>query len=203
MPILPPVAGDDWLGVCEAELPVAAAGDWAVLPSCGAVVSFSGTSRNHSEAPDGGEHRAGVTVLDYEAYDGHVLPRLAEIAAELRRRWPAVGRVVLLHRLGAVSVGSSSVVVVVSAPHRREAFAAAQFGIDAIKATVPIWKRETWPGGSSYGLDAHPVDDIRTFSATATTASPTSPLPAARAASPTSPLPAARASDSSVGACRT
>jgi molybdopterin synthase catalytic subunit len=157
-----PASGDDWVGVGATTLPAAEAMRWSVLASCGAVVSFAGTSRDHATAPDG-TRRDGVTILEYEAYDEQVVLRLGAVAAELRRRWPTLGRIVLLHRLGAVPVAEASVLVVVSAPHRAEAFAAASLGIDAIKATVPIWKRESWPGGTDYGLDAHPVDDISTF----------------------------------------
>jgi len=163
IPLTPPERGDDWVGLSDSTLPFGAASDWAVLPSCGAVVCFSGTSRDHSGEPGGATARTGVTTLEYEAYDEQVVPRLIAIAAELRRRWPDVGRVVLLHRVGEVPVGASSVVVVASAPHRDEAFAAARFGIDAVKATVPIWKREVWDGGSAWGLDAHdirPIEDI-------------------------------------------
>ena len=83
-----------------------------------------------------------------------MVPRLAAIAGEARSRFPTVGRIVLLHRIGVVPVGDSSVVVVASAPHRPEAFDAARFGIDTLKATVPIWKRETWRDGASWGLEA-------------------------------------------------
>jgi molybdopterin synthase catalytic subunit len=135
-----------------------------VLPSCGAVVVFSGTSRDHSGAPGSATARTGVTVLEYEAYDEEVEPRLRAIVAELRTRWPEVGRVALLHRTGEVAVGASSVVVAVSAPHRDDAFLAARFGIDTLKATVPIWKKETWVDGddvaSEWGLDAQPIGDI-------------------------------------------
>jgi molybdopterin synthase catalytic subunit len=100
-----------------------------------------------------------VTGLEYEAYDEQVVPRLRAIAVEIRSRWPDVGRIALLHRIGPVPIGESAVVVVVSSPHRAEAFAAARFGIDALKATVPIWKRERWDGGESWGLEAqHLVD---------------------------------------------
>jgi molybdopterin synthase catalytic subunit len=158
-----PPEHDDWVAVTADELPLAAASAWAVRPWCGAVVSFAGTSRDHSGGADGQEGRTGVTVLEYEAYDEQVVPRLRAVAAELRRRWPEVGRVVLVHRVGEVGVGEASVAVVVSAPHREGAFAAARFGIDAVKATVPIWKREVWSGGSAWGLDAHPIDDLSTF----------------------------------------
>lgn len=160
----PPATGDDWVGLTTRVLPVEAAGSWVVLPSCGAVVTFSGTSRDHSGDAASGTAREGVTVLEYEAYDEEVVPRLAAIVAEMRTRWPSLGRVALLHRTGPVAVGESSVVVAVSAPHRDDAFAAARFGIDTLKATVPIWKKETWVDGaevrSEWGLDAQPITDL-------------------------------------------
>jgi molybdopterin synthase catalytic subunit len=61
---------------------------------------------------------------------------------------------VLIHRTGDVPIGGEAVVVVVSAPHRAEAFDAARFGIDAVKSSVPIWKRERWAGGEDWGLEA-------------------------------------------------
>lgn len=158
----PPDQGDTWVGLGEAALPAGVAADWVVLASCGAVVLFSGTSRDHSGGAGGTEERTGVTTLEYEAYDEQVLSRLAAIVAEARVRWPTLGRVVLLHRTGVVPVGESSVVVAVSAPHRGEAFEASRFAIDTLKATVPIWKREVWPGGSEWGLDAHPIDEVPT-----------------------------------------
>ncbi len=145
---------DDWLALTRERLPVHAAVDWAVRPDCGAVVLFSGTVRDHSEG------RPGVTSLVYEAYEEEVEPRLAAIAAEARRRWPTVGRIALLHRSGPLVVTETSVVVVVSAPHRDEAFAAARWAIDTLKATVPIWKRETWAEGEDWSTCDHPVADV-------------------------------------------
>lgn len=150
-----PPGGDDWVGLTDEPLPLEAALAWATRPDCGAVVLFSGTVRDHAEG------RPGVSVLEYEAYAEQVEPRLAAIASEARARWPVLGRVALLHRVGRLELTESSVVVVVSALHRAEAFAGARFGIDTLKATVPIWKRETWEGGSDWGLDAHPVDPVR------------------------------------------
>jgi molybdopterin synthase catalytic subunit len=151
--VVPPQQGDDWLGLTTEPLPISTAYEWCVLPRCGAVVLFSGTVRDHAEGRDG------VTHLDYEAYESQVEPRLAAIAAEVRARWPMVGRVVLLHRVGRLELGASSVVVVVSAPHRPEAFQAARFGIDSLKSTVPIWKRESWEDGDDWGLGAHELVD--------------------------------------------
>jgi molybdopterin synthase catalytic subunit len=144
-------AEDDWTGLTAAPLPVAAAAAWAVVPGCGGVVTFTGTVRDHAE------HRRGVTGLEYEAYDGPAAGRLNDIAAEARMRWPQLGRVALLHRIGRLGLGDAAVVVVVSAPHRHEAFEAAHWCIDTIKATVPIWKKEEWAGGSDWGTGALPI----------------------------------------------
>jgi len=146
--VQPPLDGQDWLGLTDAELPVGEAYHWTVLPGCGAVVLFSGTVRDHAEGRDG------VTHLTYEAYDEQVVPRLREIAGETRARWPETGRLVLLHRTGRLELGESSVLAVASAPHRPEAFAAARFAIDALKATVPIWKHEVWADGADWGTGA-------------------------------------------------
>ncbi|MGI9032271.1 MAG: molybdopterin synthase catalytic subunit [Acidimicrobiales bacterium] len=152
----PEVAGpDDWVGLASGPLPAHDALDWAVRPHCGAVVMFTGTVRDNAEG------RPNVTALEYEAYDSEVEPRLAAIAAEARRRWPAVGRMALLHRSGRLAVGETSVVVVASAPHRQQAFAAASWCIDTLKDTVPIWKRETWQGGDDWSACASPVAEIR------------------------------------------
>jgi molybdopterin synthase catalytic subunit len=118
------------------------------------VVVFSGTARDHSEG------RPDVGRLEYEAYEEQVIPRLEAIVDAARTRWPELGRVVLLHRVGEVPVGESAVVVAVSAPHRAEAFDAARFGIDSLKATVPIWKREEWAGGSSWGLEPQHLAEV-------------------------------------------
>ena len=148
-----PTTGDTWIALTEDPLPAGAAYEWSVLPHCGAVVMFSGTVRDHAEGRDAVEH------LTYEAYEEQAMPKLQAIVAELRARWPAVGRVVLLHRLGRLELGESSVLVVVSTPHRPEAFAAARFGIDALKASVPIWKHEVWNDGADWALGAqHLVD---------------------------------------------
>ncbi len=85
---------------------------------------------------------------------------LAAIAEEARRRWATLGRLALLHRVGPLAIGETSVIVAASAPHRDEAFEAARFSIDTLKASVPIWKRETWAGGSAWGLDAKDLVEV-------------------------------------------
>ena len=151
---LPLAGADDWLALYDEPLPVADILPWASRPDCGAVVLFSGIVRNHAEG------RANVTQLTYEAYDEEVEPRLAVIATEARRRWPDLGRLAILHQVGTLAVGEVSVVVVASAPHRAEAFDAARFAIDTVKATVPVWKREKWEGGEEWSQCATPVAEL-------------------------------------------
>ncbi|MDQ2650771.1 MAG: molybdenum cofactor biosynthesis protein MoaE [Actinomycetota bacterium] len=149
-----PPAGDDWIALFVDPLPMAEATAWAVLPSCGAVVSFAGTARDHAEG------RPDVHLLEYEAYEEHAVRRMQELAAEARRRWPELGRLALIHRTGPVAVTEAAVVVVASAPHRGEAFEAARFAIDELKRTVPIWKREAWAGGESWGLEPQHLTSV-------------------------------------------
>lgn len=138
------------MGLQADPLPVDAVTSWAVRPDCGAVVSFLGTVRDHAEG------RSGVSELAYEAYEEQVVPRLRAIAGEARARWE-LGRVALLHRIGRLALTDVSVVVVVSSAHRAEAFEAARFCIESLKATVPIWKQETWEGGVDWGTASQPV----------------------------------------------
>ena len=149
-----PRAGNEWVALSGDPLPVGEASRWVVLPSCGASVTFTGTARDHAEG------RPGVHRLEYEAYEGPAVARLEALCAEVRARWPVVGRVALLHRTGVVELGDAAVVVAVSAPHRGEAFDAARFAIVELKRTVPIWKRESWDGGESWGLEAQHLTEV-------------------------------------------
>ena len=149
-----PTTGEDWIGLTAEALPVDGARAWAVRPDCGAVVLFVGTVRDHAEG------RPGVTALEYEAYVTQAEARMAEVAAEARARFAPIGRVALLHRTGPLTVTEAAVAVAVSAPHRDAAFEAARFCIDTLKATVPIWKKETWAGGEDWGTDATPLTEV-------------------------------------------
>jgi len=153
-----PADGNTWVGLSDAELPVGDAFAWAHQANCGAVVLFSGTARDHSAGRDE------VEVLEYEAYESQVEPRLRTLADDARVRWPDVERIAMLHRIGRLEVGESAVVVVVSSPHRPEAFMAGRFCIDALKATIPIWKREKWKAGDSWGLEAQHIIDTEDLS---------------------------------------
>ncbi len=82
------------------------------------------------------------------------------MTARARERWPEVRAIAVHHRIGTVLVREPAVVVVVSSPHRREAFEAAQFCIDAVKRTVPMWKREVWQGGSAWSEQTEDIVDV-------------------------------------------
>ncbi|MDP9452710.1 MAG: molybdenum cofactor biosynthesis protein MoaE [Actinomycetota bacterium] len=139
-----PPAEETWVALSEEPLAVAAVWEWAARVDCGAVVVFTGTVRDHAEG------RPQVSALEYEAYAEHVEPRLAAVAEAARRRWPDLGRLALVHRVGRLGVGEVAVVVAAGAPHRHDAFDGARFCIDTIKESVPIWKKETWAGGSDW-----------------------------------------------------
>ncbi len=152
--VLTPASGDAWIAVLRGPLPLDAAMEWAVDPSCGAVVSFSGTVRNHSDG------RPGVSLLEYEAYEEFVVPKFKEIIDSAKRQWPQVHKVAILHRIGKMAVTESSVFIVVSAEHRGSAFEAAKFCIDALKVSAPIWKKEQWSEGSDWGSDPHEIVSV-------------------------------------------
>jgi molybdopterin synthase catalytic subunit len=108
-------------------------------PSDGAVVSFEGVVRNNSRG------RA-TKYLDYECYEPMAVEVMADLGRDIARRH-AIGRIAIVHRLGAMNVGETSVAIAVTAPHRRPAFEAALEAIDRLKRTVPIWKKEHFEDG--------------------------------------------------------
>ncbi len=109
-------------------------------PEDGAVVVFDGIVRNCS-----GDRR--TLFLDYEAYEPMALAKMREIGVEARQRFP-IHRLAIVHRLGRLEIGETSVLIAVSSPHRRAAFDACRFAIDTLKRTVPIWKKEYFEDGA-------------------------------------------------------
>jgi molybdopterin synthase catalytic subunit len=105
----------------------------------GAVVTFEGTVRNNTNGRS-------TLCLDYECYEPMALKLMHRIGCELAAAH-AVTRVAMIHRLGRLLVGETSVAVIVTAPHRRPAFEAALEGINRLKKTVPIWKKEHFADG--------------------------------------------------------
>ena len=113
----------------------------ASQPAAGAVVAFVGVTRQFTEDRE-------TDQLAYEAYESMAEAKLAELEAAARKRWPLV-ECLVVHRLGEVPVTEASVAVVVSSPHRRVAFEAAEWLIDTLKQDVPIWKQEHFTNGTT------------------------------------------------------
>lgn len=109
----------------------------------GAVVTFDGVVRNQT----GGRP---VVSLQYEAYPQMAVREMRKIGEEIRERWPDVERIGIVHRFGELQITESSVVIVITSPHRRVAFEACHFAIDRLKQTVPIWKKEIFEDGEAW-----------------------------------------------------
>jgi molybdopterin synthase catalytic subunit len=152
--VIDPVNDTDWLALTDEALPFSEALGWVSGAAWGGVAGFLGVVRDHAEG------RTDVTAIEYEAYEAHVVPRFAGLAAGARGRWPEIGRIVIWHRLGLVALGEVSVAIAVSAPHREEALDGCRYLIDTLKATVPIWKREHWPGGAEWSPAAHSLEPV-------------------------------------------
>jgi molybdopterin synthase catalytic subunit len=135
---------------------------WATTAASGAVVCFLGVVRDHAEGRDG------VRAMTYEAYEEHAERAMRDVADAARQQWSAVERIALVHRIGELALSEASVAVVVSSPHRAEAFDAARYCIDTLKEAVPIWKQEHWAGGSDWAVDDHHIEPV----ARATSTSP-------------------------------
>jgi molybdopterin synthase catalytic subunit len=106
----------------------------------GAIVTFDGFVRNES-------HGRATKHLEYEAYEPMALAKMREIGAQLHEDF-AIHRLAMVHRLGRLEIGETSVFIAVSAPHRGAAFDACRFAIDTLKRTVPIWKKEYFQDGA-------------------------------------------------------
>ena len=105
----------------------------------GAVVNFEGVVRNNTKG------RA-TKFLDYECYEAMAIQTMAQIGREIASSF-AIGKMAMVHRLGRMEIGEASVAIIVTAPHRRPAFDAALEGINRLKRTVPIWKKEHFADG--------------------------------------------------------
>lgn len=156
---IPPVSGGSGVGVLfeltaepldarRLETAVAHAG-------AGAICTFTGIVRDNSRGEE-------TTHLEYEAYAGMAEGEMRRIVDEIAERWPQA-RVAMAHRTGRLEIGEASVVVSVSCPHRAEAFAACKHGIDRLKESVPIWKKEFARSGAVWieGANAREAPEQR------------------------------------------
>jgi len=110
-------------------------------PEAGAISTFSGTTRNNFEGKK-------VLKLQYEAYKPMAEKEMKKICQDIRNIWEVL-KIAMVHRIGDVPIGESSVIIAVSSAHRRESLDAVSYAIDAIKSTVPIWKKEYYENSAS------------------------------------------------------
>ena len=139
--LIPPVSGGAFL-LSEEPLSHDRVVAEVARDEAGAVATFVGTTRVHSRGRT-------VQYLEYEAYPGMAEKVMAEIAAELRQGYDVL-EIAIHHRTGRVEIGEASVVIAVSAPHRRDALAACAQAIDTLKEKVPLWKKEVYEGGEEW-----------------------------------------------------
>lgn len=111
-------------------------------PGVGGIVVFEGVVRDNARGKQ-------VRYLEYDVYPEMAVQQIREIVAVAERRW-GVERVAVAHRVGRLEIGEASVIIVVAAPHRGEAFEACRYIIDTLKTTVPIWKKEVATNGEEW-----------------------------------------------------
>jgi len=138
------------IAIRASELDAAALEERVRVPGAGGIVAFRGIIRPVEEGQEIGE-------MAYEHYPGMAERELSRLADQAAARWPVLA-IAIEHRVGPVPVGHDAVVVAVSTPHRAEAFAACAWLMDAIKQTVPIWKRSALGPGRS---EADPATKAR------------------------------------------
>ena len=139
--LIPPVSGGGFR-VTGQPLSLEAVVGEVTDESAGAVATFLGTVRRESRGRT-------VLYLEYEAYAEMAEDVMAQLAADLERRYE-LWAVAIHHRVGRVEIGEASVAIAVSAPHRQDALAACKDAIDTLKEIVPLWKKEVYEGGEEW-----------------------------------------------------
>ncbi len=140
---MPPVSGgasDDAFQLTRDPIATSAWADRFKAAEDGAVVAFEGIVRNHS-------HGRRTLYLEYEVYEPLAVRKMEEIGREAKQKF-AIDRIGMIHRVGRLEIGETSVAIVVTSAHRRAAFEACQYAIDRLKQTVPIWKKEYFEDGA-------------------------------------------------------
>ena len=135
------------VSISAAPIDIAAAIGAAGTPEAGGIGVFVGTVRSSPSVKDARDNQ--VTRLEYEAHPTLAEETLRELALEAGHKWGLI-RVVAIHRTGTCDLGEPTVVIACSAPHRAAALDASRWLIGAVKATVPIWKKEVYADGSEW-----------------------------------------------------
>ena len=139
--LIPPVSGGAFI-LTEEPVSLDRVVAEVSTEEAGAIATFSGTARRHSRGRV-------VQYLDYEGYEGMAEEMMAKLAGDLRERYE-LKEIAIHHRVGRVELGEASVVIAVSAAHRKDALAACKDAIDILKLDVPLWKKEVYDGGEEW-----------------------------------------------------
>ena len=144
--IFPPVSGGssthDFFELTTEPIDVGSVARRVVLPECGAIVSLDGFTREWTKGRQ-------TQYLVYEAYDGMAVSEMQRLGVEAHKRFD-IAHIGIVHRTGRLEIGETSVVISVSAPHRKAAFEACEWAIKELKRTVPIWKKEVYADGEAW-----------------------------------------------------
>jgi molybdopterin synthase catalytic subunit len=135
------------LKISDSPLDILACIGLVSRPESGGIDVFIGTVRNATQGKT-------VECLEFEAYESMAIREMRKIAEQAFERWP-VQSIAIHHRTGVLQVGEVAVVIAVGAAHRGAAFEACRYAIDALKQTVPIWKKEVFEDGEVW-VAAHP-----------------------------------------------
>jgi molybdopterin synthase catalytic subunit len=140
---MPPVSGGvdaDFFRLTSDPIPTHDLARQLAAPEDGAVVVFEGIVRNHSRGQK-------TLFLEYEAYEPMAVRKMEDIGREVREKFP-IDCLGMIHRLGRLEIGETSVTIVVTSAHRAAAFKACRYAIDRLKQIVPIWKKEYFEDGA-------------------------------------------------------
>jgi len=121
------------------------------LPSTGAAAIFTGMVRGVTKREGAGYGAHDTIRLEYEAYTPMAEAKMAQVAREIRERWPSVEGIAIVQRIGVLDAGTPTVLIACTAAHRDTGvFEAARYGIDRLKEIVPVWKKEIMPDGEEW-----------------------------------------------------
>ncbi|HEV2206780.1 MAG TPA: molybdenum cofactor biosynthesis protein MoaE [Candidatus Acidoferrales bacterium] len=139
---------DDIFRLVREPIDVKAVVEALKAPEDGALVVFDGFVRNNFKGKS-------TLYLEYEAYEPMAYAKMREVGSYMREHF-AIDRIAMVHRLGRLEIGETSVLIAVSSAHRAAAFDACRYAIDALKRGVPIWKKEFFVGGAVWAEGQRP-----------------------------------------------
>jgi len=146
-------ASTDFFELTSERLDIGTIARRIVPPECGATVTLDGYVRQWTSGKE-------TLYLEYEAYEAMALPEMKKLSAQAHQQFE-ISHIGIVHRLGRLEIGETSVVIAVAAPHRKAAFAACEWLIKELKRTVPIWKKEFYADGSAWAEGENPIPVTR------------------------------------------